>query len=423
MSIRLGKRQQPEASASSSSSSSDVDEKEKPLSGSGKRKRKKAKQRWDGVVYEDEWEEVYNKQTNLYERRKKKIAVQREIVVEAYHCRPDEVEDHMDLDEGDERIGEGGGGGDEEASMSFTTRTFHADDDDPLDDTAVVNQIHQIVGSEKDAKLGRRAALKRAAESREQENPDRVKQRKAMTFDDRQRQDCIDYLERQNEILRQQLELLDLVDREKSYNMLRSGKVQMNEKRAKFEAMQRALGFADRCTKLAERFLKSKTPDGEHPGLDAAQVDIVRNASMAVAPKLFGTMWGQCEKDYLSIIDVRELIRLLAVLLPRQFGKTLIVSLIAAQLLFDCPEIAIVVFSVNQTSSNRLLEHVKACLDVLLVSEDGKVNNRSWITESSAKGLSILQPDQRQCAQRGKARSMQRCNTIKAVPSNVNGKE
>lgn len=209
-----------------------------------------------------------------------------------------------------------------------------------------------------------------------------------------------------------ELSKYELVTRDSAVKNI--GRVSTAIEKEKQEAMQRYSGLVSRIKSLAHDYLQSRVQWGEQASLDPAQEEIVNDACLSCAPFIFGKVWDQCKQDLFKRLNIRGIRRWTVVMLPRQFGKTLLVSLMCAQLLMDCPQINIIVFSVNQNSANRLLGAVKECLRLLVG------NNTHWIQSNSQKVLSILRPGVRHKYGAGKsAKGETKVNTIKAVPGKV----
>lgn len=83
----------------------------------------------------------------------------------------------------------------------------------------------------------------------------------------------------------------------------------------------------------------------------------------AMLPKIYGTEWGQHSQRVMRTLGIKRIRSEVAILTPRQFGKTTSVSMYAAAVMLACPGIRILVFSPGQrTSSNLMLSviaHIK----------------------------------------------------------------
>jgi hypothetical protein len=236
--------------------------------------------------------------------------------------------------------------------------------------------------------------------------------KKTMTRTQQLFKNCQDIISLQIEKLEHVLGQFNLITEADDWKNI--GQVSVNVERRKREAMQRYLTFTDRMNKLAYNYLQSRVQWGEQASLDSAQEEITSDACLSCAPFLFGDVWELCKHSLFNRLKITALKPWTVVMLPRQFGKTLLVSLMCAQLLYDCPQIYIIVFSVNQNSANRLLGAVKECLRLIV----GK--NENWLSSNSAKEVAILRPGVRsQYADGRSSKGEVLVNRIKAVPGKV----
>lgn len=231
---------------------------------------------------------------------------------------------------------------------------------------------------------------------------------------DQLRQEGRDQLKRAIERKQTIIEKHKLISRDDALQMLSGASINVAKKKA--ERMETFMTFAKRVNDLARAYLQPQTQGGEEASLDTAQSEIVSDIALSVAPFIFGDVWEQCKYDLFQHLNITGIKRWTAILLARQFGKTLLTSLICAQLLIDCPKINIIVFSVTQTSANRLLRVVKECLAILV----GK--NTNWIAGKSKGEIRVVQPGVRHKYPNGKSsHAEERTNRITAVSGKVDG--
>lgn len=179
-------------------------------------------------------------------------------------------------------------------------------------------------------------------------------------------------------------------------------------------AMRRFLNFTRSVNDVARKVLKGNAGWNTEPQLFDTQQEIVSELAISVARHIFGSVWNVCQEEVLARLDIKRIQPWTVITLARQFGKTTIVAIFCACLLYYCPNIGlVVVFSVNQNSANRLVTEVKGALEIL-VGE-----NRNWIVSNSASEISVLQPSARERGLSAGQTTM--VNRMKALPSTVTG--